>query len=175
MNNAFFALRKYIDLIDENRFDEFYDQINNNDELSIYDVGKTTKLLMEADIDPLPYLSRIPTGLYCECDIVHFVTNKNIDFGACFKATKLFSVVINEGCTDIGNSAFCECHELEHVALPSTLQYIPPFIFEHCYKLREITYNGTRAEFMLIEKDRLWNANMPSFKVCCKDGDLKYD
>lgn len=48
-------------------------------------------------------------------------------------------VKVEEGVSSIGSDAFCECHEMEFISLPSTLKYIYHFAFVNCYNLKGIS------------------------------------
>ena len=50
-------IEKYIDLIEEHRFDEVYAMINHS---SIEFTRDLTRALLEADLNPKPYLTRVP-------------------------------------------------------------------------------------------------------------------
>lgn len=53
-------------------------------------------------------------------------------------SNEIFSVIVNEGITSIGDSAFMFCDKIESVQLPSTLKVIERVAFNGCEKLREI-------------------------------------
>ena len=61
-------------------------------------------------------------------------------------ATKLKSIVIPEGVTNIGMNAFSGCTALESVTLPSTLTNISNLAFNNCNKLKSITFKDGLAE-----------------------------
>ena len=53
-------------------------------------------------------------------------------------ASSINTVIINEGVTKIGNSAFYDYVNLSSVSLPNSLTYIDDFAFRGCSKLKEI-------------------------------------
>ncbi len=53
-------------------------------------------------------------------------------------ASSINTVIINEGVTKIGNSAFYDYMNLSSVSLPNSLTYIDDFAFRGCSKLKEI-------------------------------------
>ena len=55
----------------------------------------------------------------------------------------LTGVVIEEGVTTIGRSAFSECGSLSNVSISGTVRSIGPFAFEACYALTEVTIPGS--------------------------------
>lgn len=59
---------------------------------------------------------------------------------------RLDTVVIAEGATRIGNSAFSSWDKLKHVTLPSTLKTIDSSAFQECINLQELTIpNGVET------------------------------
>lgn len=54
------------------------------------------------------------------------------------QSSKIKSVVIDDGVTTIGDSAFSWCRELTSVTLPDSLTIISDSAFENCYKLTTI-------------------------------------
>ena len=48
------------------------------------------------------------------------------------------SVVIEEGITSIGESAFLDCRELREVSIPSTVSSIGEYAFTQCSSLTEV-------------------------------------
>ena len=55
-----------------------------------------------------------------------------------FFFSRLKSIVLHEGITEVGNSAFFHCVHLEHVLLPSTLAKIGSMAFHECEALQAI-------------------------------------
>ena len=62
--------------------------------------------------------------------------------------TKIKSVVIPEGVTQIQNAAFSGCTSLETVVLPSSLQKIGPGAFENCPNLTDVVIPEMCTEVM---------------------------
>ena len=64
-------------------------------------------------------------------------------------ASEIYSIVINEGVTSIGNDAFYECSALTSVSLPDSLETIGDLAFNQCPALESITIpkNVTSLDF----------------------------
>ncbi|MBQ2934125.1 MAG: leucine-rich repeat domain-containing protein [Clostridia bacterium] len=55
-----------------------------------------------------------------------------------FYESSVRSVIIEEGVSKIGSSAFCGCYKLESVTLPNSMEEIGYDAFGHCEKLKEL-------------------------------------
>lgn len=64
-----------------------------------------------------------------------------------FENSDLVNAVVNEGTTQILNSAFANCQDLTDIWLPKSLTYISASAFFDCEKLRNIYYNNTSDNF----------------------------
>ena len=63
--------------------------------------------------------------------------------GAAFlRATKLYSIQMNEGLTTIGNNVFYECTDLTSVYIPTSLKEIPKGTFEKCTSLPAVALSA---------------------------------
>lgn len=58
----------------------------------------------------------------------------------------IYSVVIEEGVTQIGSYAFADCHNLSTITIPESVTYIGFSAFESCWNLYTVNYNGTRDQ-----------------------------
>jgi len=56
-----------------------------------------------------------------------------------FAATGIKEISLHYGITSIGDSAFCNCHQLESVILPATITSIGNSSFYNCEKLESFT------------------------------------
>ena len=78
------------------------------------------------------------------------------------------SVVVKKGITELGYTAFGECHQLEKVTLPSGLKRIGSCAFIACYNLPELTIPATVTT---IESNAFTNCN--SIETLTLPGGLK--
>ena len=60
----------------------------------------------------------------------------------CWASFPILSVVVEEGITSIGSSAFIGCDKIRSVTLPSSVTTIGSSAFEDCYRLSSITIPG---------------------------------
>lgn len=171
-----------IDLIEANNFVEIYDDL-------AYDItpgygtqeqmiGEFTTCMLDADIDPLPHLSYIPTaylygqnvsffgipnhvnyiGQYAfqESDLEEIVipsSIKVIAIKAFCTCESLKRVIIEDGCTIIGDYAFMYCDSLEEIFIPASVTTIMNDVFYNCDKLTIFCKKGSEAERYAVEYD----------------------
>ena len=92
----------------------------------------------------------------------------------CFKNnTKIESVVIPEGVTEIGPSAFAGCKNLKYVQLPKTLTTIEYAAFEKCEALREIDLS--RCGVLTIETAAFQKTGLRRVVIPQNIGKMKSD
>ena len=115
-------IERYIDLIEENEFDELY---HIDDEISTPDL---TEALLSAGIYPLEHLDYVPSSYHCCSEDVTTVVLpkhiKRISTSAFWDCPNLTSVVLPEGLKHIGSSAFAECLKLASISFPESLEEI---------------------------------------------------
>lgn len=82
------------------------------------------------------------------------------------RCTSLRSISIPEGVTSLGRSAFQLCSSLVFVNIPRSMRSIERLVCVGCSSLKEIHYNGTKAEWEQIEGRYLGR----DMTIVCKDG-----
>lgn len=90
-------------------------------------------------------------------------------FGA---SNYLISVTIPDSVTTIGYQAFAGCGKLTSVLIGKGVASIGEFAFEHCNSLKEITYNGTIAEWNSISIASNWLNKTFVTVIKCTDGNI---
>lgn len=86
------------------------------------------------------------------------------------------SVIPQDGCaTSISAYAFSGHSDLTSIIIPSSITSIGHGSFMFCTSLASITFNGTKSQWLTIEKGDYWNYNTPDFVIHCIDGDLDKD
>lgn len=100
---------------------------------------------------------------------------EQIGYSAFKYCTSLSNIVIPDSVTKIQAMAFLGCTSLTSVQLPSKLEDIGYFIFGDCKNnLNNVTYNGTKEQWLQIMKDRQWFSNWASSfypkQIKCTDG-----
>ena len=87
---------------------------------------------------------------------------KIIKWGAFSRAQYLQEVVLNEGITEIEESAFMECPELTTINIPSTVSVIHKGIFSECNKLKTLILpEGLTG----LEGSALWLAGIETLTI----------
>ena len=76
---------------------------------------------------------------------------------------------------EIYRCAFCMCRELTSVTIPDGVTSIGEYAFDGCSGLKEIHYNGTKAQWNAISKDYCWNFCTGYYTIYCTDGNLTKD
>lgn len=139
-----------IQLIDNNEYQKLYTLIHD---ASVYaaDISKLTHILLESGINPLEYMSTMPT---------YYSAYLSID-----------SVDIPSNIVYIEESAFEYCDKLTSVVLPQSVKTIDEFVFYSCSKLTRVTYLGTMEQFQEIDIARRW-ADDTITQIECTDGVL---
>jgi len=82
-------------------------------------------------------------------------------------------IVVNEGITAITECSFDFMWNATEICIPSTIQYLEYWALWGADQLKIINYNGTKAQWNAIEKDRSWYSGSEEYKVVCIDGTLK--
>ncbi len=105
---------------------------------------------------------------------VDYVGTWAIDFD-----TSLTSMTIRPGTTGIGKSAFYQYGDeyddyyLTSVTIPNSVAHIGENAFNNCRSLKSIHFNGTVAEWQMIEKGVNWKAQTKVNTITCTDGKIK--
>ena len=168
-------IEQNIDLIENNNFDELYENIKGLGWNVIpKDVSET---LLEAGINPLRHMSEVPEEfLYLSnidgvdiCNGIEVI--KHAAFGRC---KNLLDLYIPEGVYAIESRAFMFCSNLHKVSLPSTLQLIDYNAFQGCKNLTDIQFRGTLDQWLSVnEKDD--SLRTAATKVVCSDGTFEFE
>jgi hypothetical protein len=108
----------------------------------------------------------IKAGAFSGSNIEKFTFPKNIkriDDGMFENCNKLQEVVIQEGITEIGRTAFRECTFLKSVLIPSTVTSIEELSFADCNRLINIICNAQKPP--IINDMTFYNSLLESIKV----------
>lgn len=151
-------IEKYIDLIDTNKFEDFYLTIGSevdNDESAV--TGYISEILESVQIFPLDHLSYIPKyyAAYRQ-DLSTIVIPSHItaiDPGAFKFCSNLKEVILPEGLEVLDYQAFAACIRLEKINFPSTLVKIDREVFFNCASLDNYKLNNGLKE---IDRRAFW-------------------
>ncbi len=139
----------------------------------------TNSLAYELNADKQSYkVSGI--GTVTGVDIVIPTTYQNLPVtaiadSAFSRCTTIKSVVIPEGVTSIGNWAFSGCSAIERISIPKSVTSIGDVAFGNCASLTSVTFGGTAAEWLDIEKGDDWHYGTGEYTVVCTDGRVAKD
>lgn len=186
-------IEKYIDLIDDYRFDEFF--IALEDAYRPLFISSVADVLKNADIDVLSHIRFIPEGYFynsriSECHIptnivtIHFKSFAFSDIEsihipssvvhileeAFVECDSLQHVTIDEGLFSIGDYCFANCSYLMSINIPKSLVEFGTQVFRGCSNLTEIKYNGTQEEWNKITRSDLIMSQSSIRKIICSDG-----
>ncbi len=92
----------------------------------------------------------------------------SIGNSAFYYCTGLTSVTIPDSVTSIGNSAFYYCTGLTSVTIPDSVTSIGDYAFRYCSNLTDVYYNGTFADFAKISIG-FDNTQFTNAKLHCSD------
>ena len=80
----------------------------------------------------------------------------------------IYSIIVEDGVTSIGESAFCVCRQLQTVTIPESMMKIGKYAFDACSSLTDVFYAGAKGKWNQIDIDkgnsRLINANIQCAK-----------
>lgn len=125
------------ELIVQNKWEEFYSLLLRNYDGSV--VGATSEFLLNIDINPLLYMTKIPEYFLCDSSIKEFDIPDNID--------------------TIGEYAFRDCSKLEILYIPKSVKKLEYGVSYNCFHLKTL-YEGSEEDWeKLINKHPLPNGN----------------
>lgn len=141
-------IEKNIDLISEGQFSEIYDKIASFRFRRMF-----TEAMLEADINPLNYMTIVPRRYLYQSELKHIIIPDGVTKvgNYAFAGSKLEEVTLPEGVTYIGEGAFMNCTALKTLHLPSTLKQIDTAAFSWCRSLEEVTFAGTVKQWINVD------------------------
>lgn len=124
MNEIQRFIETYIDLIDANKWEEFYDAAA--DSSLFHYVGKITDVLMASGIDPLATSDRIFDNMFVGSEVRKMRIPPHIQsIGAsAFYDSALEEIVIPDGVSEIPMECFEECDALHTISIPESVTEI---------------------------------------------------
>lgn len=182
-------IEQNIDLIQDNRWKEFFDEAP----AGIGDV------IYNADIDFMSALQEVPLHAFYKCvkltsiiipDNVQIIrwgafdgcielksvelpnSVKIIEGFAFYNCPSITSITISDNVNTIEKCAFAFCKSITTIALPNSITNIDEGVFLRCDSLTKIDFKGTTTQFKSIKKHENWIDH--SITVRCIDGDLVY-
>lgn len=138
------------ELVENDNYSDLYANLFQKDRPEL------TKILLEAGVNFLSYISNIPT--FCFYNIqnnskikVPEILPYNIrEVGPwSFSNTDITEMVLNKKCTSIHDSAFRYCKNLTKIYIPKAMKYIGYEVFK-LSPIKDIYYEGTEQEWQEI-------------------------
>lgn len=134
-------MMKHKEDIEKNNFDALYNDVFSANASNI------TEFLLEAGVDPLAYMTYVPTSYAEDIESIQSVTLpptiKSINGWAFNGCRNLIKVDLNEGLEQIGQYAFRLCN-IKEIKLPSTVIYLNDGAFQGCVSLSEIDLSNIK-------------------------------
>lgn len=119
LENVTQFLESHKDLLNRYDFDELYNEAHKTTGDEYVSISGMTSIFLEAGLNPLQYMSRIPD--------FYFESNKAIT-----------SIEIPNNITSIGNNAFDGCKGLTNIVIPDSVTEISDYAFASCENLKTI-------------------------------------
>lgn len=159
------AIKEQVTNIDEEKWTRVYRQLHeqayqdSTHPLIATDIGQITRFFeQECNIDPLAYMTVVPRHYHCaDNDLTEFIIPNHIEM--------------------IDDSACRNCRRLTKVVIPNSVKVISDEAFFGCNDLEYIEYEGTIAQFELIDKGYRWwrrGKLVEKRTIKCSDGDIKH-
>ena len=122
-------------------------------------------------------VTTIGSGAFFDCTGLTSVTIPNsvttIVYYTFYGCTGLTSITIPSSVTSIGVMAFSSCSGLTSITIPSSVTSIGESAFSGCSGLTSVAYQGTKAQWALIELNRYWAYDSNISIIHCSDGDIE--
>lgn len=142
-------------------------------------LGPASKDIKKADIQPGTVM--IGKEAFWECYSLTTVnipdSVREIGSNAFSNCSNLTEVTIPEGVENIRIWTFCDCSSLKSITIPNSVTYIGEKVFSRCVKLTRIYYNGTKEQWLSIEKEanvnNRWDSVTGEYTIYCTDGEIK--
>lgn len=120
------------------------------------DRPKLTKILLEADVNFLSYVSYVPGFCFyniqdnSKIKVPEILPNNIREIGPwSFAHTDITRMVLNKNCAAIYDSAFRYCENLTEIYIPKTMRLIGNEVFK-LSPIKDIYYEGTDQEWKEI-------------------------
>lgn len=169
--------------IDDNDFrilynDLFFRTVANNSTWEGEYTGEFTTALLDADINPLDSMSIVPGYYMCgDSNITgmfvpqHIIRVEN----AAFQDSSIEEIDFGGNVERIEDFVMSGCQHLWRVVIHNKVEHIGSEVFFGCTELKEITFRGTKDEWLKIFKEVGWRRGAVNLStVICDDGEIEY-
>ena len=122
-------------------------------------------------------VTRIGDSAFKECATLGELylpsTVTEIDNNAFYGCSSLRELALPSDLSSIGDWAFYECNQISKVKMENSVVSLGERAFMNCKALVDITFEGTRGEWDMIEKSDYWSAGTGYYTIHCTDGDIE--
>lgn len=95
-----------------------------------------------------------------------------INTGAFYQIEGITNIEISNSIVIIDNYAFHNCNDLTQIIIPTTVTSINQRAFFGCENLVDISYQGTKSQWLEITKGNDWDAYTGNYVIHCTNGDI---
>lgn len=146
---SFLVSSDFKKMLNSYNIDNIY-RYTSSDSFSNKDIRNLTQILYSIDVNPLNYLTYVPSYFlsYVDSTINISIPNniKNISEGAFYNCRGLVGISIPDSVTTIGRRAFEKCIKLTKIVIPDSVTSIGYEAFSSCVSLMDITLgNGVTS------------------------------
>ena len=141
---------------------------NNCGSLTDITIGKGVTYI---EWGAFPYCGALKNFTVVEGNIEYYVEGNCLierSFEAVIKGSA--NSVIPQGIKMIVHFAFASCENLTQITIPNSVTTIHYNAFDCCFDLTSITFEGTIAEWNVINKESGWDNTIGNYIVYCTDG-----
>lgn len=170
------------DGLDDNKLIQIADAIRANDE------AKIILILSVTGIKKLPDFDVNKGGVFANCTNLYGIALPDsfdadlsiLDFDNCSflqhilvgKNNSIYSSYKSVLYSDNGKTLYMCPQGKKSIEIPETVTKILEYAFAGCYKLSEITYSGTIAQWFSISKEENWDEWLTLHAIHCSDADI---
>jgi len=191
-------LKEYAPNINQRQFDLIYRKWFSDE---VAPTKVLTELLYKSGVDPLEYMTVIPTyyarnsdkvdSIFIPSNIAEIADNafedsnlRQLNFSEpmqckfigqfAFARTRIKKISIPDSVRRVEDHAFDECYDLKEVSIPGKFGfYLNSRVFKNCLNLREIQFRGTSGEFSENIFDPAWDEGSLIEYIKCTDKIIK--
>ncbi len=169
-----FFIECHIDLIDQNKFAELYNEATDKWRFpNNRNISRLTETLLKAGVNPLEYMDYVPLYMFWESELTKIELPETITFieNDAFNGSHFTEITIPASCDSIGPNAF-SYSQISRVRILNPNCALDKEVFMDSYgpqtsNLKCIIYNGTIKQFREKYKD----INLPrKFILQANDG-----
>lgn len=118
-------IEQNINLIDSNKWQLIYDRLKNRNELQLHQIGRFSRMMLEAGINPLDYLNFVPTGFFWST-----TPQSHGEFA---------HIIIPDHIKQLNTRCFANANYIKELSLPDGM-HASNFIFENTHSIEKLEF-----------------------------------